>query len=342
MGVTVGEEGSVSWWVNTNRLLFVLVILFVLAVYYVVGGYGFPDYSNYIALVRNGGYLRSPDEYATEGVARFILKNEFGFFGSAHSTVDFLAAFVQLFYVVFVFILMKDEDLQRQRGWLFFTLALSPLLLTTVLRAGPAYLVVTYLALYGKVFTPRFIVLALIAISFHDSAIVMIALYVLSSMFCCVFSRVGVRELRWLMGVSLLIILLSQQVYLLLMSLVSNFELGIRSVYFQAENAASLVKKVFVVFIWFVAYTALYNDRSSIRTKVFLCACSLLMAVSFSINEVAGVRFSAYVLGVALVSKGAFILSGNGEGKFSRLDLLFGFVYFVVMFYDVFRNVKAG
>lgn len=342
MGASVGREGRVVCWVNTNWLLFSLVILFVLAVYYSVGGYGFPDYINYITLVENGGYLRSPDEYAAEWLVRFILKNEFGFFSGAQNTVDFLAVFVQVFYVVFVSLLMKDEDRQRQRGWLFFTLALSPLLLTTVLRAGPAYLIVTYLALHGKVLTPRFVVLALIAISFHDSAIVMIALYVLSAMFCCIFSRVGVRELRWLMVVSLAIMLLSQQVSLLLMSVVSHFDVGIRSVYFQGGDAASLVKKVFVVFIWFVAYTALSNDRSSMRTKVFLCACSLLMAVSFSVSEVAGVRFSAYVLGIALVSKGAFILSGNGRGKLSQLDLLFGFVYFAVMFYDVFRNAQAG
>lgn len=334
------EEGF-SCWVSTNRLLFALIILFVISVYYVVGGYGFPDYSNYVTLVENGGYLRSPDEYVTEWVARFILKNEFGFFSTAQGTVDFLAAFVQFFYVVFVFLLMRSDNLQQQRGWLFFTLALSPLLLTTALRAAPAYLLIAYLAAYGKVLTPRFIILALIAVAFHDSAIIMVTLCVLSCAFCYVFSSVGAYFLRWVMGLSLVIILLSQQISFLLLSLVSRFDFGIRSVYFQGGDVASLVKKVFLIFIWLVAYTALFNERSNIRVKVFLCASVLLMALSFSINEVAGVRFSAYVLGAALVSKGAFLLSGNEGSRFGQVDLLFGFVYFVVMFYDIFRNVQA-
>lgn len=336
-----GENKLVSYTVNTNRSLFLLVVLFVLVVYYSVGGYGFPDYSNYVTLVRNGGFLRSPDEYAAEWLSRLILRNPFGLFDSAESVVDCLALIVQFFYIAFIYALMQDQDEQYQRGWLFFTLALSPLLLTTALRAAPAYIVIAYLASYGKVLSPKFLILSLLAIAFHDSAIVMILLYVTTVVFCDFFPKVQVNLLRWVMIGALLLILLSQQISFLLVSLMSHFEFGIRSVYFQGGVNASILKKIFMVFVWFVSWTALFNERSAIKTKVFLATAAFLMACAFAISEVAGIRFSAYVLGVAVVSKGAFLLSGNSEDKYSRADMLIGFAFFGFMFFDIFRNVKS-
>ncbi len=343
MSESVGQDnGKLACFVNTNRLLFLLVIFTVLLIYYLIGGYGFPDYRNYIALAENNGYITSADEYAAEWVARFFLRNGFGVADSAVGTVDFFAAFVQLFYIIFILVLMKNDDFQRQRGWLYFALALSPLLLTTALRATPAYLIVAYLCSYGKISTFRFFVLALLAISFHDSAIVMIALYVMSCIFCNVFFNVGVGFLRWVMWGVFALIVFSQQVSFLFVSLVSHFDFGIRSAYIQSGESASIVKKVFLLFIWVVAYTGLFNEASSVKSKVFICASALVMALSFSLSEVAGIRFSVYVLGAAVVAKGAFLFSGNEDSKFKQLDIIFGFMYFVVMFYDVFRNVKAS
>ncbi|ALE87598.1 hypothetical protein [Pseudomonas versuta] len=336
-------SGKWTFFVNTNRLLFLLVVSTVLLVYYFVGGYGFPDYRNYIALAENNGYITSANEYAAEWVARFFLRNGFGVADSAAGTVDFFAAFVQIFYIVFILILMRGDDLQQQqRGWLFFTLALSPLLLTTALRATPAYLIIAYLCSYGKISTFRFFILAVVAISFHDSAIVMIALYVMSCVFCNVFYNVRESFLRWGMWGAFTLILLSQQVSFLFVSLVSHFDLGIRAVYFQGGESASVVKKIFLLFIWVVAYTGLSGEAVSIRSKVFLCASTLVMALSFSLSEVAGIRFSVYVLGAAVVAKGAFLFSGNEDSKFKQVDLVLGFMYFVIMFYDIFRNVKAS
>lgn len=331
-----------TWYFNKNRLLFLLVVLFVLAVYYFVGGYGFPDYRNYITLAENNGYIASPDEYAAEWVSRFFLRNGFGIFDNAEDVVDFFAAVVQIFYIVFILSLMKDEDILHQRGWLFFTLALSPLLLTTALRAAPAYIIIAYLAYCSRVVSLRFLLLSLLAISFHDSAILMVVLFVMSCVFCSVFGRVSASFVRKIMWVAFILIVFSQQFSLLFMSLISNFDFGIRAAYFQAPDGASLVKKVFVLFSWYIAYTALFNKLCCLRTKVFICAAAFLMALSFSISEVAGIRIAGYVIGVSVVSKGAFLLSGNEGSKFRWLDLLCGFMYFVVMFYDIFRNVKVS
>lgn len=333
---------SIKWIVNNNRLVFFLVVSTVLAVYYLIGGYGFPDYRNYIVLAENNGYISSPDEYAAEWISRFFLRNGFGLSENAAETVDFFAASIQFFYVVFVLVLMRDNDVLHQRGWLYFTLALSPLLLTTALRAAPAYLIVSYLAYYAKVKTLRFLILALLAISFHDSAILMIAIYILSNIFCYFFGKTTALFLRCVMWVSLVLIIFSKQISFLLMMLVAQFDFGIRAVYFQGGDGNSIAKKIFILLIWFVAFTALSNKESSIRAKVFLCATALLMALTFSISEVAGVRISVYVLGIAVVSKGAFLLSGNRDSKFRQLDLLCGFAYFGLMFYDIFRNVKIS
>lgn len=335
-----GGEGAVQYIVNTNRSMFLLVVLFVLGVYYYIGGSGFPDYSNYVTLVKNGGYLRSPDEYAAEWVSRYILKNPFGFFDSAEHVVDCLALIVQFFYFAFIYVLMRDANEQQQRGWLFFTLALSPLLLTTALRAAPAYIVIAYLASHGKLLTPRVFILSLVSIAFHDSAVVMIMLYAMVCMFCRLFPTVQAGLLRWVMIGALVLIVFSQQISYLLISLMSHYDFGIRSVYFQGGENASILKKIFILLIWFVSWTALFNEQSDIRTKVFLTAAVLLMAFAFSVSEVAGIRFSAYVLGAAVVSKGAFMFSGNPDSKYSQVDLLLGLVFFGLMFYDIFRNVK--
>lgn len=343
MSESLGQHnGKWTYFVNTNRLLFLLVVSTVLLVYYSVGGYGFPDYRNYIALAENNGYIVSANEYAAEWVARFFLRNGFGVADTAAGTVDFFAAFVQFFYVVFILMLLRGDDLQQQRGWLYFTLALSPLLLTTALRATPAYLIIAYLCSYGKISTFRFLILAVVAISFHDSAIVMIAIYVMSCVFCNVFCNVREGFLRWVMWGAFALTVLSQQVSFLFVSLVSHFDFGIRAVYFQGGESASIVKKVFLLFIWVVAYTALSGEAVSIRSKVFLCASTLVMALSFSLSEVAGIRFSVYVLGAAVVAKGAFVFSGNKDSEFKQVDFVFGFMYFVIMFYDIFRNVKAS
>lgn len=335
-----GEK--LTWYVNGNRLLFLLVVFSVLAIYYVVGGYGFPDYRNYITLAENNGYISSPDEYAAEWISRFFLRNGFGVLDSAVEVVDFFAAFIQVFYIVFILSLMKDEDILHQRGWLFFTLALSPLLLTTALRAAPAYIIIAYLAYYGRFTSLRFLLLSLLAISFHDSAILMVVLFVLSCVFCNVFKRVNASFIRKVMWLSVLLIVFSEQFSLLFVSLISNFDFGIRAAYFQSPESASLVKKIFVLFAWYIAYTSLFNKLCCVRTKVFICAAALLMALSFSISEVAGIRIAGYVIGVSVVSKGAFLLSGNEGDKLRQVDLLCGFMYFVVMFYDIFRNVKVS
>ncbi len=331
-----------AWYINKNRLLFLVVVFLVLAVYYFIGGYGFPDYRNYITLAENNGYISSPDEYAAEWISRFFLRNGFGILDSAVEVVDFFAVFIQVFYVSFILFLMKDKDILHQRGWLFFTLALSPLLLTTALRAAPAYIIIAYLAYYGRVATLRFLLLSLLAISFHDSAILMVVLFAMSCAFCGVFKRVNTSFLRKVMWVSVILIVFSQQFSLLFISFISNFDFGIRAAYFQTPESASLVKKIFILFAWYIAYTSLFNKSCEIRTKVFICAATLLMALSFSISEVAGIRIAGYVIGVAVVSKGAFLLSGNEGDKLRQVDLLCGFMYFTVMFYDIFRNVKVS
>ena len=326
--------------INKIRSIYLLVAFSVIIVYYVVGGYAFPDYSNYITLVENGGYLFSPDEYAAEWISRFILRNGFGFFSTSKGSVDFLAVVSQLFFVISIYLLMRNGTKQHQKGWLFFTLLLSPLLLTTVLRATPAYIIVAYLAYYERGLSRRSVFLGLLAVSFHDSAIVMILIYFIVVIFCNVFSGVKLWMLRFSMWCALAVIVFSQYVSYLILVVLSQFDFGVRSVYMQGVESFSIVKKLFIVFVWFVAYTLLYNKSASLKSKVFVTAGVVLVALSFSINEVVGIRFSAYILGSAVVCKGAFLLSGKEKSNYSVLDYFFAFLYFLLMFYDVFRNAK--
>lgn len=329
---------SASWYVYLN-FFFVLVLLIV---YYFMGGWSFPDYPNYVTIVNNGGYLFNKDEYMAEWVSRFFLSHGLIFFDSAEHVVDFFALIIQVFYILFVFYFGVVKDGISRRGWFFFTAVLGPLLITTALRASPAYILVAYVAATGGRLNLKFVVLSILAVSFHDSAIILVFVYAISCLVARMFRSVGPAFYQLLMWCSFALILLSQQVAFVLFSMVSKLNIGIRSVYFQELPEASIVKKVFIVVVWVVAYTAIKNVTVNARTKIFVCGSMLLTAFSFSLNEVVGVRFSLYVLGSCVLAKGAFLFSGQPNSRYRQIDIVFAIAYFCLVFMDLLRNARGA
>jgi len=337
-GVGHSRSFSGSWYVYLN-LLFVLALL---VVYYFMGGWSFPDYSNYVTIVNNGGYLFSKDEYLAEWVSRLFLSQGLLFFDSADHVVDFFALIVQIFYVLFVFYFGVVKGGISRRGWFFFTAVLGPLLITTALRASPAYILVAYIAATGGRFNLRFILLSILAVSFHDSALILVAVYAASCMVTYMFKSIGLVFYQFLMWCSLTLILLSQQVAYILFSVVSKLNIGIRSVYFQELPETSIVKKIFMVVIWVVAYTTIKNLAVQARTKLFVCGSMLLTALSFALSEVVGVRFALYVLGSCVLAKGAFLFTGQSSSRYRQVDVIFAVGYFCLVFMDILRNAGGA
>ncbi|AZF04438.1 hypothetical protein [Pseudomonas sp. R5-89-07] len=329
---------SGSWYVYLN-LAFVVALL---GVYYFMGGWAFPDYPNYVTIVNNGGYLFSKDEYMAEWVSRLFLSHGLSFFDSAEHVVDFFALIVQIFYILFVFYFGVSKEGISKRGWFFFTAVLGPLLITTALRASPAYILIAYIAATGGRFGFKVALLSILAVSFHDSALILVIVYAASCIGARLFKSIGPVFYRFLMWCSLALILLSQQVAYILFSVVSKLNIGIRSVYFLELPETSIVKKVFMVVIWVVAYTTIRNISVNVRTKLFVCGSILLTALSFSLSEVVGVRFALYVLGSCVLAKGAFLFTGQRDSRYRQVDVIFAVAYFCLVFMDILRNARGA
>ncbi|WP_411705145.1 hypothetical protein [Edaphovirga cremea] len=327
-----------SWYAYLNLLF----VCFLLVIYYFMGGGSFPDYSNYVTIVNNGGYLFSKDEYMTEWVSRFFLSKGLVFFDSADHVVDFFALLVQMFYVLFVFYFGLIKGRVSRRGWFFFTAVLGPLLITTALRASPAYILVAYIAATGGRLNLKFLLLSVLAVSFHDSALILVAVYAASCVIAGIFKSIGSTLYQLLMWCSLALVLLSQQVSYVLFSVVSKLNIGIRSVYFQELPDTSIVKKVFMIVIWVVAYTTIKNIAVQARTKIFVCSSMLLTAISFSLSEVVGIRFALYVLGSCVLAKGAFLFSGQHNSRYRQVDVVIAVAYFCLAFMDILRNAGGA
>jgi hypothetical protein len=327
-----------SWYVFLN----ILFVAGLLVVYYVMGGWSFPDYPNYVTIVNNGGYLFSKDEYMAEWVSRLFLSHGLLVFDKADRVVDAFALFVQLFYIAFCFYFGASKTTLSRRGWFFFTAVLGPLLITTALRASPAYILVAYIAASGMRLNLKFLFLAVLAVSFHDSALILVLLYALSCLIVRIFKFVGPTIYKTVLWCSFGLIVLSQLVALALFSVVSKLNIGIRSVYFLELPQTSLVKKIFLLVIWVVAYTTIQNSSVQSRTKVFICGSILLTALSFSLSEVVGVRFALYALGACVLAKGAFLFSGEHGSRYRQVDVVLAIAYFALVFMDILRNAGGA
>ncbi|QXH38257.1 EpsG family protein [Pseudomonas sessilinigenes] len=273
-----------------------------------------------------------------EWISRLFLGHGLQVFDSADRVVDAFALFVQIFYVAFCFYFGANKTMLSRRGWFFFTAALGPLLITTALRASPAYILVAYIAASGMRFNLKFLFLALLAVSFHDSALILVVLYSFSCLISRVFKAFSPIVYKITLWFSFCLIVFSQFITLALFSVVSKLNIGIRSVYFLELPQTSIVKKAFLIFIWVIAYTTIQNSNVQSRSKIFICGSVMLTALSFSLSEVVGIRFALYVLGACLLAKGAFLFSGEHRSRFRQVDVMLAIAYFALVFMDILRN----
>ncbi|MFF7708707.1 EpsG family protein [Pseudomonas sp. NPDC007930] len=332
---------------NLAQIGAVAAVMIIVCVYYIVGGYHFPDYTNYITIVKNGGVLRDSSEYVAEWFSR-------GFFKlvpakldiEPRATVDLFVAIVQAAFLIFVTWASRGSP-RLARGWVFLTLALGPLLLTTAVRSAPAYLCIAYLGCDENLKKRpwfKFLILAVVAVSFHDTAIVMLGLLAVTVL----LAKVQSRLLDWLIAGVLFLV----PVVLFFSQLITNFLLPIivahvhagSSIYLATNPTGSIIKRFFMLFIWWCVFSTWRADQVSRRTKIFLIASLALAVSAYLINEVAGIRFSLFCLGVAVVARGAFLVTGD-ESKATpllmRLDLIAAIIYGFLIYADVLRQGGA-
>lgn len=315
------------------------VILMLLCFYYFLGGDSFPDYSNYVAIAENGGYLFVEDEFVAEWISRAFLKYGPKWFESAVIAVDIFAFLIQFFFVSFVFF-SGDKISQRfHRGWFFYSLALAPLLITTALRASPAYLIFAYVGASDIKLSKKTILLGLLAISFHDSALIMALLYILVCFIGTFFKFVrNAYILKILVCMLVPIIIFPGQVVGIIGLLLSQFNLGIRAIYLTSAPDPSILKIFFMLLVWWVSFGAVFSSEIDSKVRLFIFASLFIAVLAFAINEVAGIRLSLYALGSAILAKGAFFSTGNKKDKFLLLDMVLMMFYFSFMVFDVLRH----
>lgn len=304
------------------------MILGVLFSYYlIIGESAFPDYENYITIVLNGGYLYSPEEYFFEFFSRFILTLDTG---NANINVDLLTFISQTFSIVYFIVLSFIKP------WSGFALVAisSVLYLTTMVRAAPAYVLLGYVGLKNFKFLPL-IVIFIVAIGWHDTALLPFGMVIISS----ILDKVGWTELAknlftkvyWVIAFLLFLINFIRP---LIIDIIQD-RLGIRASYLHDLTSHSFLKLFYIFFIYVGSYYIIKKSSITQKNANVLYMLNIFCVFLYIINGTAGVRFAGYTI--------VFLLSATNWqmliNKFARpiIYLIFIVLYFIT-YIDILKN----
>jgi hypothetical protein len=316
-------------------LSFLLVVL-VLLIYYLIGGKEFPDYSNYLTIVKQGGYLFSPNEYKAEWISRFILRNPNGLFGSSFDAVNFLVVTAQLSFFLFLFLVTRSKYVSWS-GSFYFCLFSAPLLLTTAVRAAPVYLIMTYLTIFSdKMKFKWFLFWFFLALAFHDTAILIGSILGVQKFF---YSRIGKinlnRIIKLVLMLSLVLILMPEFFTDVVRSLSTFVDLGIRATYFEVTIERSFIKRLFMLFILICVFLSMYRTKVIHFFHFSVAAIYLAASFGFVINEVVGIRMVLFVLYPFVYYNGGTFSSPKSNALLRIIDGIISSFYFLFSMYKL-------
>ncbi len=309
--------------------------LIIIAIYYGVGGEAFPDYLNYVTISQKGGYLFYEDEYLAEWISRFWLSNVGQILGDHYLSVDIFALIVQIAYLIWAFS-GKDKSVILVKFWV--TVFMGPLLLTTTLRATIPYILFFQLFL-GQITIKRIIVLGLLALSFHDSAMVPFFIAFMIHILFKESSSINRKIAQLMYAASVLVVLAGEYLAPTILPLLSSIGLGIRDIYFIDFVPASGFKIAYaslIIIMTGIIFFHAPNERLVLIVISMLCASSVL----FAISSTPAIRMYLFVFGacICLLSRGKRLekIISNPIAIFMIPPLAL-----FVLFYDLFRNANV-
>lgn len=310
------------------KLIAMLMIMSALVIYYfILGPTAFPDYDNYLTIARNGGYLFAPNEYFFEYFSRGILTNKYIV---SESAVDLLVFISQCFTIFYMIYLIKEKP---WNGLIQSSLT-SVSFLTTIIRAAPAYEVIGFLCA-GSLSLKKILICSIIALSWHDTAAIPIAIVTfiyftrylrINSILVNLFNKI------YLFGIA--IFLFSEKFKLIIENLIGSI-IGIRSIYFETDGGHSLLKIIYSVGIYLSTIYLIKNSKMDSEKKLIIYGLNMVGALIYSINSVAGIRFSLFTITVFLAMYDFSFLNH----KFYKYFFVIAFVgVYIYSYIDILKN----
>lgn len=296
-------------------------IFYFLLIFYFIGIDRFPDYENYLVIARYGGITGEKD-YWFEWISRFLLSFDLV---DPHSRVLLTTIVNQIFCVAVLFYFCKKSE--RNAIGMFLIVAIFYFLfLTTTIRASAAYLAAGIFFVEKTMFSKKSILLLIFALAWHDTAIILFLILMLTGLFCLFFRNSSERKLNYILNfIVLLALFLLFNASGILSSFLGLLELGSRLEYFIPVEEVSLVKTFYFLFLAAILFGYL-RAESSLEKKVFLCIFFSVMCAASSFNQVMGIRFSYYLIIFFLLDQGGF---------FKNMKMNYGVMFlspFVCMF----------
>lgn len=275
----------------------------VITSYYILGGESFPDYKAYINIAYND--FGGEGWYFSEFLTRYILYNDVMF---GLNRVDQLTLFVQLFFILITLALIIADN-KNTYMVLVFVSFFSPLLMTTVLRASPLYVLFFFMsAVYfkEKLLMRHIILLALLGSLFHDSFFVISLTLFVVYLFC--FTKVKFSNVFF----KVILVLSFISIFLLpwfISSIILFFQklgLGARSVYIN-DDGFTLAKIVFLIILNVISFMYLSCENGSYNQKFIATSLTIVTNLIFSVGSTAGIRFSIFAFSYLFVVRQCFL-----------------------------------
>lgn len=212
---------------------------------------------------------------------------------------------------------------------------MGPLLLTTTLRATPAYLGVAYFIAAKKDKKISAILILLIGILSHDSALI-----VLMIMYFSYLLRNASFIFKWnslIIFTSALISLIGENYFTSLQVLFFQLDLGDRASYFSDASKISILKNFYWLFIGLVVYRAV-SDKNEDWRAVFIIVSYVIFTFLFVINNVVAIRFALFLLGSIILYRGGLLFDFSSSHFKKLIDVSLSLTLFVISFMDILSN----
>lgn len=287
--------------------LSIFYILVCVIFFYAVGANKFPDYENYLIIAKLGGITGEKD-YWFEWISRFLLSSNYL---DEISRIYITTAVNQVICICIFFLLVYRRD-RHAIGICLVVFMFYFLFLTTTIRASVAYLCVALFFIKEKWLDIRSFFLLLFAIAWHDSAAIFMLMFFAFKFFPLIkrIIPVGVYEKIpfFILMISVFSFLASNYIFVIFSDF---FDLGSRAEYLNNGDGVSLFKELyFYALLLFVAYFLKISGVST-EKKYFISVVTLVLMVIGSFNQVAGIRFSFYLLIIILLENGGVFKNKN-------------------------------
>lgn len=312
-----------------------LVYFLIVGFYYYLGGDRFPDYQNYMTLLQNDISGGAEGRAIAEWIPKYYLRFFYYIGGGVAESVNALVVAIQIYFLYWILLIKKRCEARDSDGILNYILVMGPLLLTTTLRATPAYLGVAYFIAAKKDRKLSAVLILLIGVLSHDSAIIIITIMYLSYLM-----RKATFISKWsslIIFLSALLSLVGENYFPSLQALLFQMNLGERSSYFSDASKISILKNVYWLFVGLVVHRAMNNAKDDWRA-IFFVVSYAAFSFLFIINNVVAIRFVLFLLGSIILYQGG-LLFGFTASNFKRLiNVGISTALFVLSFLDILSN----